>query len=133
MTTPFWCLLAAIFIPYILAGSTVYFKNKQFGEVDMNNPREQAVRLTGQGARANAAQANAWEALAVFATAVLVAHFAGADPGTSATAALVFIVARILHPVFYIADNQPLRTASFAVGFGCCLWLFYLAANGTAS
>jgi uncharacterized MAPEG superfamily protein len=116
MTTPFWCLLVAIFIPYILAGSTVYFKNKQFGEVDMNNPREQAVRLTGQGARANAAQANAWEALAVFATA-----------------ALVFIVARILHPVFYIADNQPLRTASFAVGFGCCLWLFYLAANGTAS
>ena len=133
MTTPFWCLLVMIFMPYLLAGSTVYFKNKQFGKVDVNNPRDQSAGLTGQGARANAAQSNAWEALAVFGIAVLVAHFAGADPGTSATAALVFIAARILHPIFYIMGNQPLRTATFAVGFGSCMWLFYLAANGTAS
>lgn len=133
MTTPFWCLLAATFIPYLLAGTTVYFKNKQFGEVDVKNPREQSTGLTGQGARANAAQANAWEALAVFGAAVLVAHFAGADPGTSATAALIFIVARILHPIFYIMGNPLLRTATFAVGFFCCMWLFYLAANGTAA
>jgi len=122
-----------IFIPYILAGATVYFKNKQFGEVDANNPREQSVGLKGNGSRANAAQSNAWEALTVFGAAVIVAHFAGADPGTSATAALVFIAARILHPIFYIMGNQPLRTATFAVGFGCCMWLFYLAANGAVS
>ena len=133
MTTPFWCLLVAVLMPYILAGTTVYFKSKQFGEIDVNNPREQSAGLTGHGSRANAAQQNAWEALAVFATAVFVAHFAGAAPGASATAALVFVAARILHPIFYIADNQPLRTASFAVGFGSCMWLFYLAANGTPS
>lgn len=133
MTTPFWCLLIAIFLPYILAGITVYFKNQQFGEVDVKNPREQSVGLTGKGARANAAQQNAWEALTVFAPAVIIAHVAGADAGTSATAASVFVVARILHPIFYITDNQPLRTASFFVGFASCMWLFYLAASAAAS
>ncbi len=133
MTTPFWCLLVAIFVPYVLAGTTVYFKNQQFGEIDVKNPREQSAGLKGKGARANAAQLNAWEALAVFATAVIVAHLAGADAGYAAIAAIVFLVARILHPVFYIADNQPLRTATFAVGFGCCIWLFVLAAMATSA
>jgi uncharacterized MAPEG superfamily protein len=133
MTTPFWCLLIAIFLPYILAGITVYFKNQQFEEVDVKNPRQQSLELKGQGARANAAQQNAWEALTVFAAAVIVAHLAGADAGYSAIAAIVFLVARILHPVFYITDNQPLRTASFVVGFGCCIWLFVLAAMAASA
>ena len=127
MTTPFWCLLVMIFMPYLLAGSTVYFKNKQFGKVDVNNPRDQSAGLTGQGARANAAQSNAWEALAVFGIAVLVAHFAGADPGTSATAALVFIAARISYTPFFIlwvtshSARPPLLLAS-AAACGCSTW-----------
>ena len=129
MTTPFWCLLIAIIIPYVLAGVTVYFRVKQFGGPDLQNPRTQALGLKDAGARANAAQQNAWEALAVFASAVIVAHLAGADAGTSATVALVFIFARILHPIFYIANIAPLRTLSFVVGFGSCIWLFVLAAR----
>ena len=133
MTTPFWCLLIAIFIPYILAGVTVRFRFQQFGAPDVKNPRIQAQALEGAGSRANAAQQNAWEAVAVFGAAVIVAHLAGADAGSSATAAIVFIIARILHPIFYIMDNQPLRTGSFVVGLGSCLWLFYLAAQGSGS
>lgn len=133
MTTPFWCLLIAILIPYILTGVTAYYRTKQFGAPDVKNPRIQAQALEGAGSRANAAQQNAWEALAVFGAAVIVAHLAGADAGSSATAAIVFILARILHPIFYILDNQPLRTLSFVVGLGSCLWLFYLAARGSGS
>lgn len=128
MTTPFWCLLIAIFMPYVLAGTGSYFKVKQFGALDNNQPRVQAAGLTGTGARVNAAQLNAWEALAVFSASVFVAHFAGADPGGSATASVVFVAARILHAVFYAADLAPLRSLSFAVAFGACLWLFWLAA-----
>ena len=127
MTTPFWCLLVAIFLPYVLAGTTVYFKNQQFGEIDVKNPREQSAGLKGKGARANAAQLNAWEALAVFATAVIVAHLAGADPAQSALASLVFVVTRLLHAALYIADQAPLRTGAFLVGLGSCAWLFGLA------
>ncbi|MEM7018259.1 MAG: MAPEG family protein [Pseudomonadota bacterium] len=129
MTTPFWCLLVAVLIPYILAGSSAYFRIKQFGKPDNKNPRAQAAELEGAGARAVAAQNNAWEALAVFSVAVFVAHLAGADAATSATIAMVFIAARILHAVFYIANLDILRSLSFIVGIGCCIYLFVLAAN----
>lgn len=129
MTTPFWCLLIAVFIPYVLAGTSGYFKAKQFGAIDNNNPRAQAAQLTGAGARAWAAQQNAWEALAVFTAAVVVAHLAGADAGRSAMAAQLFLGARVLHAIFYIADLATARSAIFFVGFGSCLWLFWLAAS----
>ncbi len=128
MTTPFWCLLIAVLMPYVLAGSGSYFKVKQFGSLDNNQPRVQAAALSGVGARVNAAQQNAWEALPVFAASVFVAHMAGADPGGSATASVLFVAARILHAVFYAADLAPLRSLSFFVGFAACLWLFWLAA-----
>jgi uncharacterized MAPEG superfamily protein len=129
MTTPFWCLLVAIFLPYVWAGVSVAYKQKQFGSVDNHHPREQAAKLTGAGARANAAQANAWEALPMFLASVMVAHLAGADPGSSATAALLFVTARVLHGVFYVVDLAPLRSISFMVGSGACIWLFVLAAR----
>lgn len=129
MTTPFWCLLVVVFIPFVLAGISGYFKSQQFGSVDNNNPRAQSAQLEGAGARAVAAQHNAWEALAVFTASVAVAHMAGADAGWSATAAMLFVVSRILHAGFYIADIAPLRSLSFMVGTLSCIWLFTLAAR----
>jgi uncharacterized MAPEG superfamily protein len=129
MTTPFWCLLAAVLIPYVLAMTGGYFRMKQFGSVDNKHPRAQAAALEGAGARACAAQQNAWEALPVFAAAVFVAHLAGADPQSSATAAVVFVVARVLHPVAYIANVDVARSLLFLVGLGSCIWLFALAAR----
>jgi uncharacterized MAPEG superfamily protein len=129
MTTPFWCLLAACLIPYFIAPIGGYFRVKQFGEMDNKNPRAQGAQLTGVGARAQAAQSNAWEALPVFASAVIVAHLAGADPGSSSTAALVFIAARIGHAGAYLADLDKARSGIFTLGLGCCVWLFVLAAR----
>ncbi len=128
MTTPFWCLLAAILLPYVLAGVGGYFRMRQFGRIDNKHPRQQAAALEGAGARAYAAQQNAWEALAVFAPSVLVAHVAGADPDRSAIAALAFLAARVVHPVAYLANVDALRSLSFLVGFLACLYLFRLAA-----
>jgi len=124
MTTPFWCLLIACLIPYVLGGIGGYHKSQQFEKVDNNEPREQAAKLTGAGARVVAAQSNAWEALAVFAPAVLVNHVAGEDPGMAATLATVWVVARVAHAGFYLADVAPARSASFLVGLICAIWLF---------
>jgi uncharacterized MAPEG superfamily protein len=129
MTTPFWCLLIAAFMPIVLAGMGGYFKSQQFDSVDNSNPRNQTAQLEGAGARAAAAQSNAWEALAIFTASVAVAHMAGADPGSSATASVLFVGSRILHAGFYIADVAPLRSLSFLVGLGSCIWLFTLAAG----
>ena len=127
MTIPLWCLVIAVFIPYVLTGMGAYYRNQQFGMIDNHHPRTQAAQFEGVGARVYAAQQNAWEALAVFAAAVIVAHLAGADTGQSATAAMLFIGARALHAVFYAMDLAPLRTLAFVVGLGSCIWLFWLA------
>jgi uncharacterized MAPEG superfamily protein len=132
MTVPFWCLLIVIFFPYGLAGLGGYYRTRQFGRLDNKYPRSQAAALEGTGARVFAAQQNAWEALPVFASAVFVAHLAGADPRLSATAAEVFLGARILHAVFYVANLDIARSAIFFVGFGSCIWLFVLAAQAGA-
>ncbi len=129
MTTPFWCLLITIFIPYVLAGTTGFLKNRDLGSIDNDDPRDQAARFpeASAGRRAVAAQQNAWEATAVFTAAVLVAHLAGASAGASATAAMVFVAARIVHAVCYVSGLSTLRSVSFLVGFVCCLTLFGLA------
>ena len=128
MTTPFWCLLIAILLPYVYAGLATYHKAKQFGSVDTHHPRAQAAQLTGTGARAYAAQQNAWEALPVFGFAVLVAHLAGADAAASASTSLIFVAARIVHGVAYVTNIAPLRSLAFGVGMVCCMRLFWLAA-----
>ena len=111
-------------IPYLLAGLGAKFRIDQLGTLDNTHPRVQANELRDVAARAYAAQQNAWEALAVFTAAVVVAHLAGADAGTSATASLVFIAARILHPIAYIANQPTLRSVIFFIGFVSCLTLF---------
>ena len=128
MTTPFWCLAIGCLIPYVLAGTGGYLRGKQFGSLDNKNPRKQQAEATGAAARAVAAQANAWEALALFAPAVLVAHLAGADAGLSATFSLVWLAARVLHPIAYLADQDVLRSLTFLGGFICVVALFWLAA-----
>lgn len=127
MTTPFWCLAIVIFFPYLLSTTAGYFKIKKFGRYDNNNPRIQAAQLEGAGARVYAAQQNTWEALIVFASAVFIAHLAGANAEQSALAAIGFVVARVAYMVAYLADWALVRSLVFSAGFACCLWLLYLA------
>jgi len=129
MTTPFWCLIFVALFPIVLAFVGDYYRITALGSLDNRHPRGQAAALEGPGARSYAAQANAWEALPVFTVAVVLAHLTGAAPGASATASLVFVAARIIHPILYIADLSTLRSLSFLVGLGCCIWLFVLAAS----
>jgi uncharacterized MAPEG superfamily protein len=129
MTTPFWCLLIIAVLPYVLAGVGAYLRVQQLGSLDAEHPRVQALELRGPAARAYGAQQNAWEALALFAAAVVVAHLAGADPGTSATVAGIFVAVRLMHAACYIANLALPRTLVFLVGLICCFTLFGLAAR----
>ena len=127
MTTPFICLLITMILPYIIAGISSYYRLKLPQGIDNKEPRQQATLLEGAGARAYAAQQNAWEALPVFTAAVVTAHLMQADPGKSALAAMIFIAARVLHIPAYISNQDKLRSLTFVTGFGCCIWLFVLA------
>jgi uncharacterized MAPEG superfamily protein len=118
------CLLLAVLMPYVLSGIGGYHKSRQFGTVDNNNPREQAAQLKGAGARAVAAQQNAWEALAVFTASLAAAFFAGVPADSLALPALIFVAARIAHAFFYLSDIATARSLSFFVATAMCLWIF---------
>lgn len=128
MTTAFWCLLIACLIPIVTAWVCGYFRFQQLGSVDNKHPRAQYSQLQGAGARAVAAQQNAWEALPIFACGVLVAHIAGAPQAKVDMVAMIFIAARLLYPVFYIANLDALRSLSFIAGLAASIYLFVLAA-----
>ncbi|HPG24899.1 MAG: MAPEG family protein [Spirochaetaceae bacterium] len=128
MTIPFWCLFAVLMMPLLLAFVGGYFRGKQFGQADNKNPRAQVARLEGTGARAYAAQANAWEAATLFAPAVLVAHLAGVPAESAAPWTIAFVVFRVLHAGFYLADIDMARSASFMGGMVCVVALFVKAA-----
>ena len=126
VTTPFWCLFIGCVIPFLLAPIASFYKSKQFESLDFKNPRVQTAALEGAGARAAAAQSNAWEALAVFGAAVLVNHVSNGDPGTSATLAMVWVAARVAHAGAYIAGLAPVRSGVFLVGLVCAFALFFV-------
>lgn len=130
MTTPFLCLAIACLLPYVWAPFQIPSRKAQFGTVDNKLPRVQQGQLQGRGARALGAHQNAFEALITFAPAVLVAHLAGADAVWSARLAVLFLISRVLHGIFYLTDLDRARSGVFGVGLACVVGLFILA--GTA-
>lgn len=129
MTIVLVCITIAIFLPQMLAFASVRYRLQQFGKIDINQPRVQASELTSAGHRAVAAQNNAWEALALFLAAILMALIAGVQIEALRNPAILFIVARILHAAFYLADKAPLRTLSFMVAFASVIWIVVKAFN----
>ena len=128
MSIPLWCLLGGVVLPYIWAGASVPFRAKQLGTVDLEQPRLQAAELTAGGAGAWGAQMNQWEALSVFMAATLMAWIQGVDPaGSWALASLVWLGARVLHGVFYIAGLANLRVLAFVTGMAMSIWIIVQA------
>lgn len=130
MTTALWCLAFLAFLPYVLAGTGTYLRVKELGHLDNHTPRQQWQQVKGAGARIYAAQQNAWEALMFFTAAVVVTHFAGADPNAVGHGALVFTASRVAHAVFYAVNLAAARSLVFLVGFAAWCYLIWLA--GTA-
>jgi uncharacterized MAPEG superfamily protein len=129
LTTPLWCLVIVALLPYALAGVGGHFRTKQFGSIENQEPRTQYMKLTGAGARAWAAQLNAWEALGLFTAAVVVTSIAHADPAKVALASLVFVATRVLQPILYVAGLATLRSIDVVIGLLSCIYMFVLAAK----
>jgi len=126
MSTIIACLFIGAILPIILSWVGAYFKMNQFGKIDNKNPRAQSAGLEGVGQRAVAAQQNAWEALAVFIAGVVAYHAGGATSDIAGTLAVIWVIGRVLHAVFYLADLDALRTLAFITSLGCSLALFFI-------
>jgi uncharacterized MAPEG superfamily protein len=120
MTIAIACILIAGILPIVSAS----IAKAGFKGYDNHNPRDWLARQTGFRARANAAQANAWEAFPFFAAAVLSAQFMTVPQPRIDALAIGFVVARVIYLALYLADRAALRSVVWTIGWGLCIALF---------
>lgn len=112
-TIAYWCVLVAALLPIVCAGLAKGGKfgiPRKEGGFDNHNPRTWLARQTDWRARANAAQANSFEALPLFIGAVIIAHQLGAHQGRLDILAFLFVVLRILYIMMYVAGMPNVRS-----------------------
>ena len=123
MKWSFLALLVAGVLPVFCAG----IAKAGFHRYDNRDPRAWLAQQTGFRARANAAQANSFEAFPFFASGVLLALLAKVDPGTIDGLAVAFVLARLAYIGCYLANQASLRTLVWTLGYGCVIALHVLA------
>jgi len=128
VTLAYACILAAALLPIVCAGiakAGMFGVPRSHGGYENRDPRAWLARQTGYRARANAAQANSFEALPFFIGAVVVAHLTGGAQPLVDSLAAAFIVLRGAYIALYLADRDLLRTAAWTLAFGCCVALLF--------
>lgn len=124
MTIPYLCILIAALLPYVW----VTIAKAGGDKYDNRDPRGWLARQgNARSHRANAAQLNGFETFPAFAASVLMAQFANVDHGTITWLAIGFVVFRVLHGVFYIANRHQFRSLSWFAGLACVLALMGMA------
>lgn len=125
MNIPVLCIAIAAVLPILCAGLAKMdgFRERRF---DNRNPREWLAKQTGRAARANAAQANSWEALAVFAPGVLAALFLGASMSLLTIVSVAWVALRLVYIGLYVGNQASLRSVVWAVALGLSLSTYVL-------
>ena len=125
MDLPIASLLFAGAMPWICAGIA---KGGQ-KNYDNHNPREWLAKQTGYRARANAAQANCFEAFPMYAVGVLLAMLSNVDIDRIQMWTGLFIVARVAYIACYLMDKDKLRSLAWLVGVISTVALYVLSAS----
>jgi len=111
-TLAYWCLLLAALIPYVCAGIAKFGgAPAEGGAYDNDLPRVWLAKQSGWRARANSAQANAFESLPFFMAAVIVAHQLGANQGRLDILAFFYVLLRVAYSMAYVAGVDKVRSA----------------------
>jgi uncharacterized MAPEG superfamily protein len=119
-TVAYWCVLVAALLPFACAYLAKYQgfgKPRSKGGFDNNDPRAWLARQEGWKARANAAQANSFEALPFFIGAVIIAHQLGAPQTRLDILAVLFLTLRIIYIAMYVGGFPMARSAFWALAF----------------
>jgi uncharacterized MAPEG superfamily protein len=123
MNWSYLCLLVAGLLPVVAAG----IAKAGAKDYDNHNPRAWMAQLSGRRARADAAQANSFEAFPFFAAGVLAAMHAGVDALKVDALAVTFVLARVVYIACYVTDRASARSMAWSVGYLCVLALYVLA------
>ena len=127
MTIAHLCVLVACLIPILCAGiakAGAFGRPVDQGGYDNRDPRGWLSRQSGHRARANAAQANSFEALPLFVAAVLTSWQLGVRHGSVDMLAVAFVAIRLTYVWAYVKDKDLLRTAAWMAGYLACIAIF---------
>lgn len=119
LTIAYWSVVVASLLPIgcaWLAKSGTFSKPRRDGGFDNQHPREWLARQSDWRARANAAQANSFEALPFFIGAVIIAHQLGASQVRLDVLAFLFVVLRVLYIMMYVANLATARSLAWTLG-----------------
>ena len=120
-TLAYGCVLVAALLPILCAGIAkwgLFGKPRREGGYDNHNPRAWLARQTDWRARANAAQANSFEALPFFIGAVIIAHQLHAPQTRLDILAFLFVFTRLVYILMYLADMATARSLAWVVALG---------------
>lgn len=123
MLISYGMVLVAGIMPVVCAG----IAKSGFKGYDNRDPRAWLARQTGFRARANAAQANCFEAFPFFAVGVVLALLTGVDPRTVDALSVWFVAARVAYVAFYLIDKDKWRTMVWSAAYLTVIALYVLA------
>jgi uncharacterized MAPEG superfamily protein len=101
---------ALVYLPFLAVG----YARFKLG-YDKSAPRAMLPQLPPYAQRATWAHENAFESMILFAPAALMAYVTQLQSSVALGATVVYLVARSLYPVFYIADVPMLRSLMFGL------------------
>jgi uncharacterized MAPEG superfamily protein len=124
MTPELWILVATALLCLALPLVYVPLYARQAGPGAIAGNREDAPPATGAAGRGTRAHRNLLENLLPFAIAVLVARAIGVSDNWTLAGAWLFLGARAVHAVAYIAGIVGLRTLAYVAGLVGTLMIF---------
>ncbi|MFW8590554.1 MAPEG family protein [Glaciecola sp. 2405UD65-10] len=119
------CMAAVVFMP-ILAKIPLAIQMNKAGGYDNKHPRTQQSKLTGLGARAQAAHENCYEAICYFAPTVLLVLALDEHNVYTAQLCMAFVAARLSYIGFYLANWDIARSLAWAIGMGTLIAHYWM-------
>jgi len=125
-----WSVLVVALMPIVCAGIAKYGmfgKPASAGGYDNREPRAWLARQSAWRARANAAQANCFEALPFYIGAVVIAAQLGADAGRVDLLAAVYVLLRTVYIALYLGGWASLRSLVWTAALGVNIAILFAA------
>ena len=127
-TIAYWCVFVAALLPFAcawIAKGPGFGKPRRDGGYDNHDPRAWLARQTDWHARANAAQANSFEALPFFIGAVVIAHQLAAPQARVDILAMLFVTLRVIYIAMYVAGLPGIRSAIWCLAFAVNIGILF--------
>jgi uncharacterized MAPEG superfamily protein len=119
-------MLLACMLPIVAAGVAkwgAFSRPAREGGYDNEDPRAWLALQSGRRARANAAQANSFEALPLFIAAVLTAQQLQVQQALIDGLSVAFVLLRVVYLVLYVTNRATARTLVWSAGMAVSIAL----------